>query len=83
MSSDVLLQLYEPGYAPPVSVVFAGRKSKKLIATAKDKEGRREETYFVNRSGYIDQITFSAPEADWPLFEPDFAIVRKSLRWTR
>ena len=31
----------------------------------------------------VDHITFSAPEEEWKRFEPTFAELRKSMRWTR
>ena len=83
VSSEVLLQVYVPGYKQSAPARFAGRSCIKVVGTSRDKEGRREETYFSSRPPFVDQITFSAPEEAWPAAEPDFAVLRKSIRWTR
>jgi hypothetical protein len=81
MSPEVLTQIYEPGYKRS-TLEFAGHKCVRIIGINKnDTQKRREETYYFDRSPYLDQITFSAPEDQWFLVEPDFAFLRKNIRW--
>jgi hypothetical protein len=82
MGADILSQMYEPGYKRS-RTEFAGQPCVKVVGKNKlDKKSRREETYYYNHSPYLDQITFSAPEDQWALVEADFAVLRKTLRWT-
>lgn len=83
VSSDVLLQLYEPGYKRYPPEVFAGHKSVKIIGHPKGEPDRRDESYFSAEGAFVDQISFVAPEDYWATAEDSFTPIRKSIRWLR
>lgn len=84
LSDELLSQIYEPGYRKSGPVTLAGRKAIKVSGVAKDREARRQDAYLFDRKPFLDQIVFSAPADDWAATaEPEFAELRKTLRWTR
>ncbi len=83
VSSEILTQLFEPGYTRQSRVLFAGRSSVLVIGTAKDKEARIEQTYFSSKPPFIDQITFSAPKDAWSNAQTQFASMREGIHWNR
>jgi len=79
-SSDVLTQLFAPGYTVS-KATFAGRSC--IHVVGHDLNGRRQEAYYSSKPPYVDDITFIADDSQWAQFQPTFNEIKGSIHWTR
>ena len=80
LSSDVLTQLFAPGYTTR-QTSLAGRSCTEVLGH--DLKGLRQEAYYSSRPPFVDDITFVANDDQWDTYRDTIQELKKSLHWLR